>query len=85
MLEDNGTGMLLYPFENYAAGNLDVVREMLLDEATVCGLSDGGAHVGMICDASSSTTLLTHWGRDRRRGPKLTVNGQVPAHSPGVH
>ena len=73
MLEDNGTGMLLYPFENYAAGNLDVVREMLLDEATVCGLSDGGAHVGMICDASSSTTLLTHWGRDRRRGPKLPL------------
>ncbi len=34
MLADDGKGLLLYPFENYAAGNLDVVREMLLDEAT---------------------------------------------------
>jgi len=73
MLEDDGKGMMLYPFENYADGNFDVVREMLLDEATVCGLSDGGAHVGLICDASSPTTLLTHWGRDRQRGPGLPL------------
>ena len=73
MLESDGKGMLLYPFENYAEGSLDVVREMLEDEATVCGLSDGGAHVGLICDASSSTTLLTHWGRDRQRGPGLPL------------
>ena len=73
MLEDDGHGLLLYPFENYHAGNLDAVREMLLDDATVCGLSDGGAHVGLICDASSPTTLLTHWARDRQRGPGLPL------------
>ena len=73
LLQDDGKGLLLYPFENYHAGNLDVVRQMLLDKATVCGLSDGGAHVGLICDASSPTTLLTHWARDRRRGPGLPL------------
>lgn len=77
MLADDGKGLMLYPFENYSAGNLDVVREMLLDEGTVCGLSDGGAHVGMICDASATTTLLTHWGRDRSRGPKIPVEHLV--------
>lgn len=77
MLADDGKGLLLYPFENYAAGNLDVVREMLLDEATICGLSDGGAHVGLICDASSPTTLLTHWARDRSRGPGLPLERLV--------
>ena len=73
MLEQDGKGMMLYPFENYSEGNFDVVREMLLDKATVCGLSDGGAHVGLICDASSPTTLLTHWGRDRQRGSGLPL------------
>ena len=77
MLSDGGRGLLLYPFENYAAGNYDAVREMLLDEATVCGLSDGGAHVGLICDASAPTTLLTHWARDRRRGPGLPLERLV--------
>ena len=37
------------------------------------GLSDGGAHVGTICDASFPTTLLTHWGRDRTRGERFEV------------
>jgi N-acyl-D-aspartate/D-glutamate deacylase len=73
MLSAGGKGLLLYPFENYAAGHYDAVREMLADEATVCGLGDGGAHVGLICDASSPTTLLTHWARDRRRGPGLAL------------
>jgi N-acyl-D-aspartate/D-glutamate deacylase len=83
MLEQDGKGMMVYPFENYSEGNFDVVREMLLDKATVCGLSDGGAHVGLICDASSPTTLLTHWGRDRQRGSglplELLVNKQTRA------
>ena len=81
MLEDDGKGLMLYPFENYTAGNLDVVREMLLDEGTVCGLSDGGAHVGMICDASATTTLLTHWARDRKRGPQIPLEQLVKKQS----
>jgi N-acyl-D-aspartate/D-glutamate deacylase len=61
----HGKGLLMLPFENYAYGSLDVVHEMITDPATVLGVADGGAHVGVICDASSPTSLLTLWGRDR--------------------
>jgi N-acyl-D-aspartate/D-glutamate deacylase len=61
MLANEGRGMLYVPFLNYADGNLDAVREMLSDPHSVPGLSDGGAHCGIICDASFPTYLLTHW------------------------
>lgn len=73
MLEQDGKAILLFPFENYNAGNLDVVREMLVHPNSVCGIADGGAHVGLICDASAPTTLLTIWGRDRKRGERLDL------------
>ncbi len=68
VLEAEGKSMLYIPSLNWAAGNLDVVREMLLHPAAVPGLSDGGAHVGTICDVSFPTTLLQWWGRDRPYG-----------------
>ena len=68
-----GTALLYLPFLNYADGNLDAVGEMLQHPHTVPGLGDGGAHVGTICDGSFPTTLLTHWGRDRDRGPRFEV------------
>jgi N-acyl-D-amino-acid deacylase len=73
MLEDNATAMLMLPFYNYFYGNHDAIREMLMHPAGVVGLSDGGAHCGMICDASYPTFLLTHWARDRHRGEKLPL------------
>ncbi len=73
MLKNEGRALLLHPFENYCAGNLEVVREMLENPDTVCGVADAGAHVGIICDASSPTSLLTHWGRDRKRGGHLPL------------
>jgi len=73
MLSENGKGLLLNTFENYTDGDLNVVREMLTDEATVLGVADGGAHVGLICDAGSPTFLLSHWARDRKRGPGLPL------------
>jgi N-acyl-D-aspartate/D-glutamate deacylase len=73
MLSDDGRGMLYVPFLNYADGNLDATREMLTDPNAVPGLSDGGAHCGIICDASFPTYLLTHWTRDRKRGEKLSI------------
>jgi N-acyl-D-aspartate/D-glutamate deacylase len=62
------TGPAYMPVFNYHSGNLDVVHEMLSHPNAIPGLSDGGAHVSTICDASFSTTLLTHWGRDRANG-----------------
>lgn len=65
---DEGRTLLYVPTLNYADGNLDAVGEMLRAPHTVPGLSDGGAHVGTICDGSFPTTLLTLWARDRDRG-----------------
>ena len=79
LLEDGGRGMLYVPFVNYKAGNLDAVREMLAHPNAVPGLSDGGAHCGIICDASFPTYLLTHWTRDRTRGAKLSIPFVVAA------
>jgi N-acyl-D-aspartate/D-glutamate deacylase len=73
MLADDARAMLLLPFFNYQEGNHDAIREMLLHPAGVSGLSDGGAHCGMICDATYPTFLLTHWARDRVRGEKLPL------------
>jgi N-acyl-D-aspartate/D-glutamate deacylase len=81
MLSDQGRGMLYVPFLNYADGNLDAVHEMLRDPHSVPGLSDGGAHCGIICDASFPTYLLTHWTRDRTRGEKLSIPFVVAAQS----
>jgi N-acyl-D-amino-acid deacylase len=60
MLDDGAGVMLMLPFFNYSDGNHDAIREMLTHPAGVLGSSDGGAHCGMICDASFPTFLLTH-------------------------
>jgi N-acyl-D-aspartate/D-glutamate deacylase len=73
MMERDGKQLLVETFENYTEGNLDNIREMLEDEATVMGIADGGAHVCTVCDASSPTFLLTHWARDRKRGAHLPL------------
>lgn len=79
MLTDEGRGMLYVPFLGYSEGNLDATREMMLEPNAVPGLSDGGAHCGIICDASFPTYLLTHWTRDRSRGEKLSIPFVVAA------
>ena len=73
MMSAQGKAMLLHPFENYFSGDFEVVREMLVDSATVMGLGDAGAHVGLICDGAGPTYLLKHWARDRTRGAKLPI------------
>lgn len=73
MLENDGKGLLYFPFLNYAQNSLNPSFEMLQSKASVPGLSDGGAHVGMICDGSFPTSMLTHWTRDRSRGERLPL------------
>jgi len=73
LLENGGRGMLYLPFLNYSDGSLDPAYAMLLHQHTVPGLSDGGAHVGMICDGSFPTSNLTLMTRDRTRGPKIDL------------
>ena len=67
----NGDRMLFYPVTNYVHGDHGTVHDMIADPATLLGLGDGGAHCGQICDSSLPTYMLTHWTRDRHRGPKF--------------
>jgi N-acyl-D-aspartate/D-glutamate deacylase len=73
MLANEGTGLLYAPIANFVSGNLDVSLEMMRHPFTLSGLSDGGAHVGMICDGSFPTFMLSHWTRDRTRGEKMEL------------
>ena len=71
----NGEGLIYFPIFNYNEGNLDTVRKMLGHPRTLSGLSDAGAHVGTVCDASFTTFMLTHWvqGREKDKLPLETV------------
>jgi N-acyl-D-amino-acid deacylase len=72
LLDDDGHAMLLVTLANFRDASLDTVAELVRREDVVLGLGDGGAHYGMICDASFPTYMLTHWARDRASG-RLTV------------
>jgi N-acyl-D-aspartate/D-glutamate deacylase len=81
MLQDDGRALILFPFLNYADDNLEPALAMMRHPHTVLGLGDGGAHVGMICDGSFPTSMLTHWTRDRTRGAKLPLEWVIKAQS----
>jgi N-acyl-D-aspartate/D-glutamate deacylase len=90
LLENNGRSLLYRPLSNYTYGNLDTVHDMLSHDATIVGLGDGGAHVGILSDASALSTMLTHWTRDRK-GPRFSLPWAVKritrdsAHAIGLH
>ena len=67
------TNFIFFPVTGYNVDNHDVIREMLTSEETVLGLSDGGAHCSSILDAGMPTWMITHWARDRHRGPRLPL------------
>ncbi|MFN3258633.1 MAG: N-acyl-D-amino-acid deacylase family protein [Ilumatobacter sp.] len=73
----DGEALMMMPFLGYAHGNGDALYEMLTHPAAVLGLADGGAHANFICDASTPTWMLTHWVRDRSRGPRLSLEHVV--------
>ncbi|HEY3831108.1 MAG TPA: amidohydrolase family protein [Acidimicrobiia bacterium] len=77
MLEAGGTRFVLRPFLNYGRGSYDGLYDMMRDPLTVQGLGDGGAHSSIICDASMTTYLLTHWVRHRTRGPRLALEHAI--------
>jgi N-acyl-D-aspartate/D-glutamate deacylase len=65
LLRHDGRQLIYSPLYNFVNGNLDNVREMITNPVAMFGLSDAGAHCGAICDASTTTSFLTVWGRDR--------------------
>ena len=71
LLRHDGRELVLFTLGGYSHGSLDDMKEMLLHPNSALGLSDGGAHCGVICDASAPTYMLSHWARDRADGLPL--------------
>jgi N-acyl-D-aspartate/D-glutamate deacylase len=77
LTSEDGNGMVYAPFFNYSYGDLSMTYEATQHPRTRMGLSDAGAHCGAICDGGTPTFMLTHWTRDRRRGPRLPLEAVV--------
>lgn len=73
LIADEGRAFVFFPLHNYSEGSLENVRAMLENPNTLSALSDGGAHVGAICDVSLPTFMITYWCRDRIRGPRFSL------------
>ncbi len=75
LAQGDGGNMVYFPIFNYLRGSLDTVHAMLTHPQALYALGDAGAHVGTVCDASSTTTMLAHWARDRPASgkPGLTL------------
>lgn len=77
LLRNDGHGLIYVPIMNYGGGDFAAIHAMLSDPHAMMGLSDGGAHVGFSSDGSFPTYLLSHWARDRTRGPRLSLERAV--------
>ncbi|MDQ6698102.1 MAG: amidohydrolase family protein [Actinomycetota bacterium] len=77
LLESEGREFLLFPLLNFGEGSYDGLHDMMTSPMTVQGLGDGGAHCGLVCDASMTTYMVSHWARDRSRGAKFTLEWAV--------
>jgi N-acyl-D-amino-acid deacylase len=77
LMERDGRGYIYLPLLNYSLFNFDHIREMMDHPMTVLSLSDGGAHCGVICDASFPTYMLSYWARDRKRGARVPLEQVV--------
>lgn len=73
LLEQEGSSMCALMGGPDVHESQEVLRSMLTHSETVTGLSDAGAHVTLICDATMPTTQLTFWARDRHKGEKIPL------------
>jgi N-acyl-D-aspartate/D-glutamate deacylase len=77
LMADDGRGIVYFPSFNYAYNDLSQLHTQLQHPRTMMSLADGGAHCGYICDVSMPTYMLSHWARDRTRGPTLPLELMV--------
>jgi len=77
LMAQDGKGIIYFPSFNYAYNDLSQLYTELQHPRTMMSLADGGAHCGYICDVSMPTYMLTHWARDRKRGPTLPLELMV--------
>ncbi|MET0371419.1 MAG: amidohydrolase family protein [Sphingobium sp.] len=79
LLKHEGRALLYQPGANYRDGNYDALETMLRDPNTIMGLADGGAHYGMICDASFPTYMLQYWARDVDAAKRIPLPEAIAA------
>lgn len=79
LLKQEGLGMLQHAVTNYATNDRSASRAMMAHPDILIGLGDGGAHLGMICDASIPTHLLAHWTRDVPEAERISLPWAVSA------
>jgi N-acyl-D-aspartate/D-glutamate deacylase len=77
LLQQEGQQLLFVPVASYSECNLNILREMLNHPRTTASLSDGGAHVSSICDASFTSFMITHWVKGRTRGARLPLEAVI--------
>jgi len=77
MMENDGHGYIFVILVNYGDYNLEFLRELMDDPSVISAGSDAGAHCGAICDAAMPTFMLSHWTRDRKAGPTVSIEQVV--------
>ena len=77
MLDRDGRALMMAGINNYGNAGLAGVYDMITHPASVLGVSDAGAHCNLLVDACMPTMVLTHWVRDRTRGPRLSLESAV--------
>ena len=73
LLNNDGKTFIWAPFGPYPDHSLDFYKMIIEFESSVAGLSDGGAHCGLICDASMPTWNISHWSKNREKGEKIPL------------
>lgn len=73
LVANDGKELFYQPLGGYQGFSLDAQKRLLEHPNVLFGLSDGGAHCGVIADAGMPTFIMTHWGRDRTRGDKMSL------------
>ncbi len=79
LVANEGKELFYQPLGGYQGFSLDAQKKLLEHPNVLFGLSDGGAHCGVIADAGMPTFIMTHWGRDRTKGDKMTLEFIVQA------
>jgi len=73
LIRDGGRELFYQPLGGYFTYNFDFFRKNMQHPNVLFGLSDGGAHCGVIADAGMPTFILTHWARDRTKGAQFPL------------
>ena len=73
LVANDGKELFYQPLGGYQGYSLEAQKMLIEHPNVMMGLSDGGAHCGVIADAGMPTFIMTHWGRDRKRGDKMKV------------